>query len=257
MSEGARTKTGILGLDEVLEGGLPRNFVHTVVGPPGAGKTIMGAQFLYRGATQFAENGIYVSLEEPPHSFANNMMRFNWNMFDLESQGKLVLLDASPQQDEPGGELKIRGGVLGTEKFDLDGLIGVISNARKRVAAKRCVIDALVSIGGAYRFESEFRFKLLQFYRALSELELTTLVLSESPTPTVESFGPETILAQGTFLLHNWRDKDTTVQALEVQKMRGARVHKRILAYRISPEGFEVRPQEPVFKEALIRAAEP
>jgi circadian clock protein KaiC len=249
ISEIARTRTGIAGLDEVLEGGLPRNYVHTVVGPPGAGKTIMGAQFLFRGATQYSENGLYVSLEEPTHSFANAMMRFNWNMFDMESQGKLVLVDASPQQEEPGGEMKIRGGVLGTEKFDLDGLVGVIANARKRVAAKRCVVDSLVSISGAYRYESEFRFKLLQFYRALSELELTTLVLTECPTPTVENFGIETILAEGSFLLHNLREKDTTTQMLEIQKMRGVRVVKKILSYRITSEGFEVRPQEPVFKE--------
>jgi circadian clock protein KaiC len=248
MSEAGRTKTGISGLDEVLEGGLPRNYVYSVVGPPGAGKTIMGGQFLFRGATQYAENGIYVSLEEPTYSFANNMMRFNWNMFDLESQGKLVLVDSSPQQEEPGAELKIRGGVLGTEKFDLDGLVGVIANARKRVAAKRCVIDSLMSIGGAYRFESEFRFKLLQFYRALSELELTTMVLTECQTPTVERYGVETILAQGSFLLHLLREQDAVFQALEIQKVRGVRVHKRILAYRIAPEGFEVRPQEPVLR---------
>ena len=250
MSEAAKTKTGIVGLDEVLEGGLPRNYVHTIVGPPGSGKTTLGAQYLYRGATQYAENGVYVSLEEPTYSFANNMMRFNWNMFDLESQGKLVLIDASPQQEEPGGELKIRGGVLGNEKFDLDGLVGVIANARKRVAAKRCVIDSLVSIAGAYRYESEFRFKLLQFYRALSELELTTLVLTESPTPAVKTFGPETMLAQGSFLLHNLREKDATIQAMEILKMRGVRIHKKILAYRLMPEGFEVRPQEPVFQAA-------
>jgi circadian clock protein KaiC len=250
LSEIARARTGIVGLDEVLEGGLPRNYVHTVVGPPGAGKTIMGAQFLFRGATQYAENGLYVSLEEPTHSFANAMMRFNWNMFDMESQGKLGLVDASPQQEEPGGELKIRGGVLGTEKFDLDGLVGVIANARKRVAAKRCVIDSLVSISGAYRHESEFRFKLLQFYRALSELELTTLVLTECPTRDVETFGVETILAEGSFLIHNIRDKETITQILEIQKMRGVRVTKKILSYRITSEGFEVRPQEFVSKES-------
>ena len=246
MSEVARTKTGIMGLDEVLEGGLPRNYVHAVLGPPGAGKTVMGAQFLFRGATQYAENGVYVSLEEPTHSFANNMLRFNWNMFDLESQGKLVLLDASPQQEEPGGELKIRGGVLGTEKFDLDGLVGVIANARKRVAAKRCVIDSLSSIAGAYRYESEFRYKLLQFYRALSELELTTLVLSESETPAISKFGLETIMAQGSFLLHNSVENDNLVQTLEIQKMRGVRIIKRFLPYRVTPEGFEVKPHEPI-----------
>jgi KaiC/GvpD/RAD55 family RecA-like ATPase len=250
MSETAKVKTGIPGLDENLEGGFPRNYVHSLIGPPGAGKTIFGAQFLYRGATQFAENGLYISLEEPTHSFANNMMRFNWNMFDLESQGKLVMIDASPQQDEPGGELKIRGGVLGTEKFDFDGLIGVISNARKRVAAKRCVIDALVSIQGAYRSKEEFGFKLLQFYRALSELELTTLVLTESETETIDKYGTETILAQGSFLLHNLRDRDTTIQLLEVQKLRGSRVQKRLMPYRISADGFEVRPQEAVYRVA-------
>jgi circadian clock protein KaiC len=248
MSEVAKAKTGISGLDEILEGGLPRNYVHSVVGEPGSGKTIMGAQFLYRGATQYAENGVYVSLEEPTYSFANNMMRFNWNMFDLESQGKIVLVDASPQQEEPGGDLKIRGGVLGTEKFDLDGLIGVIVNARKRVAAKRCVIDSLTSIAGAYRNHDEFRFRLLQFYRALTELELTTLVLTESSTPTLEKYGPETILAQGSLLLHTLRDRDLVTSILEIQKMRGVRVHKRILSYRITPEGFDVRAQEPLLK---------
>jgi KaiC/GvpD/RAD55 family RecA-like ATPase len=248
MSEVAKTKTGIPGLDEILEGGLPRNYVHSVVGAPGSGKTIMGAQFLYRGATQYAENGVYVSLEEPTYSFANNMMRFNWNMFDLESQGKIVLVDASPQQEEPGGDFKIRGGVLGTEKFDLDGLTGVIVNARKRVAAKRCVIDSLTSIAGAYRNLDEFRFRLLQFYRALTELELTTLVLTECSTPTVTKYGPETILAQGSFLLHTMRDRDLVTSVLEIQKMRGVRVHKSTLYYRITPDGFDVRAQEPVMK---------
>jgi circadian clock protein KaiC len=248
LSELARTKTGIIGLDEVLEGGIPRNFAYAVVGAPGSGKTIMGAQYLYRCATQYAENGIYVTLEEAPYSFANNMIRFNWNMFDLESQGKLVLLDGSPHQEEPGAEFKIRGGVLGAEKYDLDGLIGTIANARKRVAAKRCVIDGLSSIASAYRFESEYRFKLLQFLRALSELELTTLMLIEADMPVVQKFGIETTMAQGSFLLHTITEKEAVFQVMEIQKLRGVRVFRRLIPYRITPDGFEVRPQEPLFQ---------
>jgi KaiC/GvpD/RAD55 family RecA-like ATPase len=244
MSETPRTKTGIPGLDEALEGGIPRNYMYSVVGAPGTGKTTMGAQFLVRGATQFAENGILVSLVEPTHSIANNMMRFNWNLFDLESQGKICLVDASPRQDEPGSELKIRGGVLGNEKYDLDGLIGTIANARKRVAAKRCVIDSLSSISGAYKSGSEYQFKLLTFIRALSELELTTLILSESDTATVEKFPPEAIIAQGSILLHTIRDKENHVRLFEIQKMRGVRILKPIMAYRINQDGFEVRVQD-------------
>ena len=204
----------------------------------------MSAQFLVRGATQYAENGLYVSLIEPTYSVANCMMRFNWNMFDLESQGKLVLVDASPFQDEPGSELKIRGGVLGNEKYDLDGLIGTIANARKRVAGKRCVIDSLGSMAGAYKLESEYRFKLLTFVRALSELELTTLVLSDSDTVTIDKLPPETHLAQGSILLHRIRDKDGISHLLEIQKMRGVRLLKRIMPYTINQDGFEVTPQE-------------
>jgi KaiC/GvpD/RAD55 family RecA-like ATPase len=237
-------KTGIPGLDEALEGGLLRNYAYSIVGPPGAGKTIMGAQYLYRGATQYGENGVYASLEEPPHSIANNMMPFNWNLFDLESQGKLVLVDAAPYQERPGAELKIRGGVLGSEGFDLDGLLGVVAQARKRVAAKRCVIDALDSIGGAYKFESEFKFKLLQFFRALSELELTTLVLTDAQTPTVEKFGVETMLASGCFILQPGANKNAPFQNFEIQKARGIKTLKRVIAYRITPDGIEVRPQE-------------
>jgi KaiC/GvpD/RAD55 family RecA-like ATPase len=244
MSEIARIKTGIPGLDEVLESGLPRNYAYSVIGAPGSGKTLMGAQFLYRGATQYGENGVYASLEEPTHSIANTMLRFNWNLFDLESQGKLVLLDASPHQDQPNSELKIRGGSVGSEKFDLDGLLGAIAHARKNVAAKRCVIDSLMSIEAAYTQQVSFRFRLLHFLRALSELELTTLILTESQTPVIREFGLDSILTNGTFLLHSTAEKDVFTQVIEIPKMRGVKVQRRLMPYKITQNGIEVKTQE-------------
>jgi KaiC/GvpD/RAD55 family RecA-like ATPase len=241
MSEVARIKTGIPGLDEILEGGLPRNYAYAIVGAPGSGKTVMGAQFLYRGATQYGDNGIYASLEEPTHSIANTMLRFNWNLFDLESQGKLALLDASPHQDQPNSELKIRGGSVGTERFDLDGLLGAVAHARKMVAAKRCVIDSLMSIASAYTQQAGFRFRLLHFLRALSELELTTIILTESQTPTIHEFGLDSILTNGTFLLHTINEKDAVNQMMEIPKMRGVKVQQRLVPYKITQNGIEVK----------------
>jgi KaiC/GvpD/RAD55 family RecA-like ATPase len=244
MSEIARIKSGIPGLDEVLEGGLPRNYAYAVVGAPGSGKTVMGAQFLYRGATQYGDNGVYVSLEEPTHSIANTMLRFNWNLFDLESQGKLVLLDASPHQDQPNAELKIRGGSVGTEKFDLDGLLGAVAHARKNVAAKRCVIDSLMSISTAYTQQAGFRFRLLHFLRALSELELTTLILTESQTPVIHEYGLDSVLTNGSFLLHTIAENDVVNQVMEIPKMRGVKVQRRLMPYKITQNGIEVKPPE-------------
>jgi KaiC/GvpD/RAD55 family RecA-like ATPase len=248
MSETARVKTGIPGLDEVLEGGLPRNFTYSIVGAPGSGKTLFGVQFLVKGATQYGESGVYVTLEEPTYSIANTMLRFNWNLFDLESQSKLALLDASPRQDQPNAELKIRGGSVGSEKFNLDGLLGAVAHARKGVAAKRCVIDSLMSIAAAYNNQSEFRFRLLHFFRALSELELTTLVLTESATSVVHEYGLDAILSNGSFLLHSTTDRDLVNQVMEIQKMRGVRVQRRTMPYRITQNGFEVKSLEPAIK---------
>jgi len=244
LSEIARIKSGIPGLDEILEGGLPRNYAYAVVGAPGSGKTVMGAQFLYRGATQYGDNGVYVSLEEPTHSIANTMLRFNWNLFDLESQGKLVMLDASPHQDQPNAELKIRGGSVGTEKFDLDGLLGAVAHARKNVAAKRCVIDSLMSISATYPHQGGFRVRLLHFLRALSELELTTLILTESPTPVIREHGLDSVLTNGTFLLQTFTENDAVNQVLEIPKMRGVKVQRRLMPYKITQSGFEVKSQE-------------
>ena len=57
-------KTGISGLDQVLKGGLRRNSSILVTGAPGTGKTILALQFIYYGAKDYNENGIFISTEE-------------------------------------------------------------------------------------------------------------------------------------------------------------------------------------------------
>ena len=44
-----RVKTGVNGLDEIIEGGIPKNSITLISGPPGSGKTILCYQFLYEG----------------------------------------------------------------------------------------------------------------------------------------------------------------------------------------------------------------
>jgi KaiC/GvpD/RAD55 family RecA-like ATPase len=140
--------------------------------------------------------------------------------------------------------MKIRGGSVGTEKFDLDGLLGALAHARKNVAAKRCVIDSLMSMEPLYTHQGEFRFRLDRFLRALSELELTTLILTESQTPVIKEHGLDSILANGTLLFHTVNEKDSVQQLIEIPKMRGVKVQRRIMPYRITESGFEVKAQE-------------
>jgi circadian clock protein KaiC len=61
-----RAKTGITGLDEMLRGGFLIGSAVLVEGAPGTGKTTLGTQFLYNGATLFDEPGLLISFEEFP-----------------------------------------------------------------------------------------------------------------------------------------------------------------------------------------------
>src|SRR5438309_8506142 len=55
MAESDQVKTGVVGLDAILGGGIPRGNVIVVEGPAGSGKTTLGLEFIYRGATDFGE----------------------------------------------------------------------------------------------------------------------------------------------------------------------------------------------------------
>jgi circadian clock protein KaiC len=80
----AKCPTGIRGLDQITDGGLPRSRSTLVCGGPGAGKTLLGIEFLARGARDFGEAGVFVSFEERADGLAKNVLSLG---FDL---GRLV-----------------------------------------------------------------------------------------------------------------------------------------------------------------------
>lgn len=58
-----KAPTGIAGLDEITEGGLPRGRPTLVCGGPGCGKTLLAMEFLVRGATEFGEPGVFMVVD--------------------------------------------------------------------------------------------------------------------------------------------------------------------------------------------------
>jgi circadian clock protein KaiC len=68
--------TGIPGLDEISGGGLPRGRTTIVCGGPGCGKTMLGVEFLVRGAVEFSEPGVLMALEETPATLPPTLPRW-------------------------------------------------------------------------------------------------------------------------------------------------------------------------------------
>jgi KaiC/GvpD/RAD55 family RecA-like ATPase len=58
-----RVKTGIKGLDELLSGGIPKESITLVSGPPGSGKTIFCYQFIATGI-QEGKKCLYLTLDK-------------------------------------------------------------------------------------------------------------------------------------------------------------------------------------------------
>ena len=244
-----RVKSGILGLDELMEGGFPRGFGYAIVGGPGSGKTTFGAQFLYKGASIYGENGIYLTFDEPPYSISNNMRRYNWNLYDLENRGKFAFIDASPIMGDTPGKYVIKSGLRGTEPFSVDGVIGLVNDVRRKVDAKRCVIDSISALQLRLRDEFEVRNQTLMLIKALTEMRLTTILLAEvaEERSDVQRFGITEFLAQGVVLLHVYRIGDSAVRALEIRKMRGVKHLEKLCPFKITEDGIEVYPQQTVF----------
>src|SRR5579859_4128273 len=126
-----KAPTGIRGLDEISGGGLPRGRTTIVCGGPGCGKTMLGIEFLVRGATEFDEPGVLMAFEETPQEMAGNVASLGFDIEDLAAKKKLFL-DYVPI--DPGE-------ITETGAYDLEGLFIRLQDAVDTVGAKRVMFD--------------------------------------------------------------------------------------------------------------------
>ena len=90
-----KAATGIVGLDTMTLGGLPRGRLTLIEGGPGAGKTVLALQTLVNGARHIGEPGIFVAFEESSRRIAANAASFGWDLPALQDE-QLFFLDAQP-----------------------------------------------------------------------------------------------------------------------------------------------------------------
>src|SRR4051794_32078871 len=107
-----KSPTGIDGLDEVTNGGLPRGRPTLVCGSAGCGKTLLAMEFLVRGATQFGEPGVFLAFEETAEELTQNVRSLGFDLDDLIARKKLEVDYIHVERSE----------IEETGEFDLEGL---------------------------------------------------------------------------------------------------------------------------------------
>lgn len=159
-----KVPTQILGLDEVLEGGLPRGRTTLVSGGPGSGKTVLGLEFLWSGAMT-GEPGVFVTLEERADAVRKNALSMGWDVAALEKAGKVAILEARLY-----GEEVISG------DFDIHGLLAIVGGHIKRLRARRVVMDALDVLLRVFSDPRRERNELYRLHEWLIDRRLTNVL---------------------------------------------------------------------------------
>ena len=90
-----KIKTGILGLDSLLDGGFNEHSASILVGSAGTGKTTMALQFLRKGL-EAGNEAIYITLEESKDQIMSEAKSMGWeDIGTYADNGSLVFLEAA------------------------------------------------------------------------------------------------------------------------------------------------------------------
>lgn len=234
-----RVPTGIIGLDELIQGGLPEGRSFLVSGATGTGKSIFCTQFLYAGATQYKQPGVYVTLDERPNLLREDMLTFGWDLRKLEDDNLLEMIDGSvakiglPSEEEfsmPTG-------------FDLDKLLLEIVRTTRRIGAKRLVIDSLPALGFNFEHANDVRKAILKISYMLERTGVTSLLVSEidEGSPGFSRFGVEEFVADGLFVLHYLGVGTQANRTIHVRKLRATHHSEELHPIAITDKGMVVK----------------
>lgn len=251
MSE--RLSTGVEGLDELISGGFPRGRVVLVLGGPGTGKTILASEFLYKGISQYGENGIFVSLDESKNHFYSEMLKFGWDFKKAEEEGKFLFIDATRLSRVAMLKekmLKEETSSLRGKQLQIDRLVEEIQEKIQQIGAKRVALDTLASLFYRFLDPIERRTASVELIESLSDIKVTTIVTTELSYLGLErNLMDEEFLVHGVIMMQTLFSGGTTTRALQIEKMRGANINPNLVPYTIDKNGIEIFPAMSVFRE--------
>jgi circadian clock protein KaiC len=245
--------TGVQGLDELISGGFPKGRVILVVGGPGAGKTILASQFLYKGISEYNENGILVSLDEAKSHYFSEMSKFGWDFEKAEKEGKFAFLDATRLSRVAilkEKMLKEETSSLRGKQLQIDKLVEELQTKIQQLNAKRVVLDTLASLFYRFLDPIERRTATVDLIEALSDLGVTIIVTTELGQLGLERKTlDEEFLVHGVIMMQTLFSGGTTTRGLQVEKMRGVNVNTNLVPYTIDKSGIEIYPTMSLFRE--------
>jgi len=221
-----RAASGIEGLDKLVDSGFIRDNIILLAGNTGSGKTIFSVQFIYNGAVNYGERGVYATFEEDANTLKRSMLEFGFDLEKLEQKGAIRVLDLEA----------IRSSGLSAN-------IEFILSTIKELEAKRLVIDSLTALLSACEEKFEYRMIMHLFYKILKKIECTTIMTCSIPTgSSALGLGIEEFVADSVMTLESFVHDGELKTKFLIRKMRGTNHSRKYHEVMISGKGLKIVP---------------
>jgi len=219
-----RIKTGIEGLDEVIEGGFPKGSLILLAGEPGTGKTVFSMKFLTKGC-ELNEPGVYISFAESHETLIENLSKhLGIDLAKLEAEKKLKILDFTTMKEEIG----------------ISAILKAILEEIRSFNAKRLVIDSFSAMAQAFKESIDVRIIVhTVLSKIVREMGCTTIIVEEVPIgePKI-GLGVEEFVADCVLRLKVSELDKRLFRELEILKLRGTKLNERKLVFTLK-NGFK------------------
>jgi len=227
-----KAPTGIAGLDEITNGGLPRGRPTLVCGSAGCGKTLLAMEFLVRGATEYQEPGVFVAFEETVEELTQNVRSLGFDLTKLVKQKKIALDFVRVERSE----------IEETGEYDLEGLFIRLNAAIESIGAKRVVLDTIEALFSGLQNEGILRAELRRLFRWLKDKGVTAIITGERGEGTLTRRGLEEYVSDCVILLDHRVIDQVSTRRMRIVKYRGTTHGTNEYPFLIDEHGFSVLP---------------
>jgi circadian clock protein KaiC len=228
-----RMRTGIAGLDEVLNGGLPNGHLFVLEGEPGTGKTTMGLQYLLEGAKR-GEIAMYITLSESKEELEGVAHSHNWSLADL------ALFEFTPKENSLRPEDQYSA--FHPSEIEFQDITQSILSEVERISPQRIAFDSLSELRLLAQDSLRYRRQILALKHYFSNRGCTVLLLDDK---TAEGHDLQLhSIAHGVISLERLpREYGIERRRVRIAKLRGARFREGYHDYRIETGGVIVYPR--------------
>jgi circadian clock protein KaiC len=227
-----KTKTGINGLDEITNGGLPSGRPTLVCGGPGCGKTLFSVEFIVKGASLFNEPGVFMTFEEKTEELVDNVASLGFDLEKLQKNKKLLLDYVYIERSE----------IEETGEYDLDGLFIRLGHAIDSIGAKRVVLDTIENLFAGLQNQGILRAELRRLFNWLKEKGVTAIITAEKGDGTLTRHGLEEYVSDCVILLDHRVIDQVSTRRLRIVKYRGSQHGTNEYPFLIDDDGLSVLP---------------